>query len=137
MLRLSVEIVRDHIEAFRAQDTPRAVSFLDPHVVWDGSRTGGVEAGNVIYGPDSLAEFVRRFRGAFEGYDYEVESLADLGSGTVLAVVTEVGSGRTSGVPVNRPIAVLYTVIDRKIARITLFPTEQAAREAVGSDESG
>jgi ketosteroid isomerase-like protein len=131
----NVEIVSEHIEAFRAQDTPRALSLLDPHVVWDGSRTGGVETGNVTYGTDSLAEFVRRYRGAFEGYDYEVQRLADLGSGAVLAVVTETGSGRTSGVPVNRPIAVLYTVINRKIARITLFPSEQDALEAVGLRE--
>lgn len=134
MLRSSVEVVREHIEAFRAQDTPRAISLLDPHVIWDGSRLGAVDAVGPTHGPESLAESVRRFRGAFEGYDWEVESLADLGAGAVLAVVTEVGSGRISGVPVHRSLAVLYTVIDGLIARITVFLTEQDARIAVGLD---
>ena len=135
MPQSSVEIVRGHIEAYRAQDTPRAVSFLSPHVVWDGSRTGALEPSDVMYGVDALTEFVRRYRGTFAGYDYEVTSLQELGPGMVLAAVTEVGSGRTSGVPVSRATAVLYTVIEGKIVRITVFPTEEAARKAVSSDE--
>lgn len=130
------EIVHEHIEAFRAKDTARSNSFFDPHVVWDGSRTGGVDAGNAAYGIDALVDIVRRYRGSFEDYDFEVERLVDLGSGAVLAVVTETGFGRTSGVPVNRTFAVIYTVLERKIVRMTLFPTEQAALEAVGVDES-
>lgn len=131
----NTEIVRQHIEAFQAQDTPRALSFLDPHIVWDGSRTGGAVAGNVTYGRDSLVDFVRQYRGAFGGYDYEVEQTTDLGSGAVLTVVSETGRGRASGVPVNRSFVVLYTVIDGRIARMTLFPTERAALEAVGLSE--
>lgn len=55
----------------------------------------------------------------------------------VLAAVTQAGSGRASGVPVRRSTAVLYTVIELKIARITVFPSEEAARRAVEADESG
>jgi hypothetical protein len=51
----------------------------------------------------------------------------------VLAVVTETGSGKTSGVPVRHSIATLYTVIDGKIVRITTFPSEQEALEAIGA----
>ena len=131
MSQSSVDVVREHIAAFRT-DPPRALSFLDTHHVWDGSRIG---AEGVAYGPDSLDAFARRFRGAFESYDYEVERLEDLGAGSVLAVVHETGVGRTSGVPVNRSFAALYTVIDRKIVRITMFPNEQDALEAVGLRE--
>ena len=132
----AVEIVHEHIEAFRVKDTARSNSFFDPHVVWDASRTGGVDAGNFAYGVDALVDIVRRYRGAFEDYDFEVERLVDLGSGAVLAVVTETGFGRTSGVPVNRHFAVIYTVLEKKIVRMTLFPTEKAALEAVGVEEN-
>jgi hypothetical protein len=37
------------------------------------------------------------------------------------------GRGKSSGAPVNRSYANLYTVIDGKIARITQFRTEQDA----------
>jgi ketosteroid isomerase-like protein len=66
---------------------------------------------------------------------YAVKALTDLGTGAVLAVVTETGRGKGSGVPVNRSYAVLYTVIDGRIARITQFGTEQEALQAAGLRE--
>src|SRR5215216_1667726 len=134
MSQENVEIVRGHIEAFQAQDAPRTLSFLDPHVVLDMSRIGGIDS-EAFYGHEALAEFVRRYAGTFEDYRYEVERLTDLGSGAVLAVLTEAGRGKGSGVPVHRSVATLYTVIDGRIARITHFPTEQDALEAAGLRE--
>ena len=130
MSQRSVDVVREHVEAFLAQDTPRAVSYLDPHLVWDASRTEGVIA-DVSYGIEPLLEYVRRYRGAFDGLDWKQQQLVDLGAGIVLAVITETALGRTSGVPVNRSYAALYSVIEGKIVRITVFPSEEAAREAV------
>jgi ketosteroid isomerase-like protein len=134
MSEKQVDVVRGHIEAFQAQDAPRTLSFLDPHVVLDMSRIGGIDS-EAFYGQEALAEFVRRYSGTFEEYRYEVERLTDLGSGAVLAVLTEAGRGKGSGVPVHRSVATLYTVIDGKIARITHFRTEQDALEAAGLSE--
>jgi ketosteroid isomerase-like protein len=129
-----VEIVRAHLGAFRSlQDAPRTVSFFDPHVVLDLSRTGGDQ--DAIYGPEAIAEFMRHWIGAFADYRWEIERLADLGPGAVLAVSRETGRGRGSGVPVSRTFAVLYTVIDGKIARATVFRSEQDALEAAGLSE--
>jgi ketosteroid isomerase-like protein len=77
----------------------------------------------------------RHYVGAFEDYAYEVDRLTDLGSGAVLAVVTETGRGKGSGVPVERHFAALYTVIGGKITRITFFPSESDALEAAGLRE--
>ncbi len=134
MSRENVEVVRGHIAGFRAQDVPRALSFLDPHVVLDVSRVGRIDSG-AFYGREATAGFMRRYTGTFEDYDYGVERLTDLGSGAVLAVVTETGRGKGSGIPVDRSFAMLYTVIDGKIARITQFRTEQDALEAAGLSE--
>jgi hypothetical protein len=46
--------VRGHIEAFQAQDAPRTLSFLDPHVVLDMSRMGGIDS-EAFYGHEALA----------------------------------------------------------------------------------
>jgi hypothetical protein len=132
MSRENVEIVRGHIEAFGGQNVPSALSFLDPFVVLDPSRVGGPD---VAYGHEAVAQAVRRFVGAFEEYVYEVERLTDLGSGAILAVATEAGRGKSSGVPVRRSFAFLYTVIDGKIARITVVPSEEQALEAAGVRE--
>jgi ketosteroid isomerase-like protein len=127
----SVEIVRGHIEAF-GHDAPRALSFLDPTVVSDASRIGGPD---VAYGHDAVAEAARRYAGTFAEYEYELDRLSDLGAGVILAAVTETGRGKGSGVPVRRSFAALYSVIDGKIARITLFPSEDQALEAAGLSE--
>ena len=129
-----VEIVQAHLEAFRSlHDAPRTVSFFDPHVVLDISRTGGDE--DAIYGPEAIVEFMRHWIGAFADYRWEAERITDLGPGVVLGVAREAGRGRGSGVPVGRTFAVLYTVIDGKIAHATVFRSEQDALEAVGLSE--
>src|SRR5436190_10614888 len=118
MSQEQLEVVRSHLEAFRSQDAPRTLSFLDPHVVLDVSRTGGDQ--EAIYGREAIAEFMRRWIGTFEEYRYEVERLTDLGSGAVLAVgVSESARGKGSGAQVDRSYAALYTVIDGKITRMT------------------
>ena len=94
------------------------------------SRTGGDE--EAIYGREAIAEFMRRWIGTFGEYRYELERLTDLGSGVVLAAASETGRGKGSGAPVDRSFGVLYTVIDGKIVRVTMFRTEQDALEAAG-----
>jgi ketosteroid isomerase-like protein len=133
MAEENVELVRAHIEAWRAEDAPRALSFLDPHVVGDVSRTDEIDS--AVYGHEALTEFFRRYAGTFEDYKWEIERLTDLGSGAVLAVSRETGRGKGSGVQVDRSLAALYTVIDGKIVRVTTFHTEREALEAVGLSE--
>ncbi len=133
MSQEAVEVVRAHLGAFRSQDAQRTLSFFDPHAVLDVSRTGGDE--EAIFGREGIAEFMRRWIGAFAEYRFEVARVTDLGSGVVLAVASETGRGKGSGAPVDRSFASLYTVIDGKIARVTMFRSEQEALEAAGLRE--
>jgi ketosteroid isomerase-like protein len=87
------------------------------------------------HGHEAIDGAVTRYRGTFDDYDYKVERLTDLGSGAILAVVTETGRGKGSGAPVDRRFATLYTLIDGKIVRVTQFGTEQDALEAAGLSE--
>jgi ketosteroid isomerase-like protein len=129
----NVEMVRKHIEAWAAKDAAGAASFFDPHVVLDSSRT--IEIDSVAYGPEAVAEHFRRYAGTFENYRWETQRLTDLGSGAVLAVATETGRGKGSGISVDRSVAMVYTVIDGKIVRMTSFRTEHEALEAAGLRE--
>lgn len=130
----NVEVVRAHIEAYRRDDVTGALTYLDPHVVVDTTRASGI-AGAVSHGHEGLVREVRRFMGAFQDYAFEVERIDDLGGGTVAVVVTQRGRGKGSGIPVGRTIAGLYSVLDRKIVRITWFPTERQALDAAGVSE--
>ncbi len=134
MSQENVEIVREHIEAFRHGDPPGALSRLDPYVVWDASRIGLLDV-TVAYGHEEFGETIRHYIGAFEDYDFVAQRLTDLGSGAVLALLNEEGRGKSSGARVRQSSAALYTVIDGKIARITFFPSEAEALEAAGLRE--
>jgi ketosteroid isomerase-like protein len=126
-----VEVVRAHLEAF-GQDAPRALAFLDPSVVLDLSRGPSLDS-EPAYGRDGVANAMRRYVGAFEDYSCEAERITDLGSGAVLAVVSETGRGKSSGAPVRRSFAILYSVLDGQITRITMFSSEDDALAAVGT----
>ena len=93
MSQETLNLVRRHIDAYGREDVPGALSFLDPFVVWDPTRLGGIDA-NAAYGHDAVADAIARYVGAFKDY--------------------------------------VYTVIDRKIARMTVFPSEAEALEAAG-----
>ncbi len=133
MSQENVEIVRGHIEAWSTGERALALSFLDPHIVMDLTRTGAIEG--AFYGPEGIAEHFRRYAGTFEDYRWEVRRLDDLGTDAVLAVTTESGRGKGSGAPVDRSLAVLYTVLDGQIVRITMFQGEKEALAAVGLSE--
>ena len=136
MSQENLEIVRRHINAWSTEEAAVALSFLDPHIVMDISRTGGAGvAEGPFYGPDAISNHFRRYAGTFEEYRWEIERLTDLGAGAVLVIVTESGRGKGSGVPAARPLAVLYTLVERKIVRITFFRDEQEALEAAGLSE--
>jgi hypothetical protein len=62
-----------------------------------------VDGSDPSHGHEAIDEAVTRYRGTFEDYDYKVERLTDLGSGAILAVVTETGRGKGSGAP--EPVA--------------------------------
>jgi ketosteroid isomerase-like protein len=129
-----VDVVRGHIEAYRRGDVAGALTFLEDHAVLDVTRVRGVD-GAVAHGHDEIVREVRRWMGAFEGYEFDLEQVTDLGAGTALVVVAESGRGKGSGAPVERSMAALYNVVGGKIVRITGYPTQEAALEAAGLSE--
>jgi ketosteroid isomerase-like protein len=134
MAEESVEVVRGHIEAYRNDDVEVALGFFDRDIVMDTTRSRGV-GGEVAHGYDHVVREVRSWMGTFEDYEFEVQRITDLGAGAVLVVATERGRGKGSGAAVERTMAGLYFVLAGKIVRITGYPTEQAALEAVGHRE--
>src|SRR5688572_13076241 len=134
MSQEAVEIVRDHIEAFRRGDEAVSAALLDADVILDTTRGRG-SLGTVARGHAEVVRETNRFIGAFEDYDYEVERTSELGDGTVAVVMTERGHGKGSGAFVEHTAAAIYNVLDGKIVRITGFATEREALQAAGLSE--
>ena len=99
-----MEIVRGHIEAFRGGDA-RRVRSRTSIPMWCGTRVGLTSSTSPW--PMATKTTFRHYIGAFEDYDFVAQRLTDLGSGAVLALLSEEGRGKSSGVPVRQSFAVL------------------------------
>jgi hypothetical protein len=132
MSQEALRIVDEQIRSYRAGDVEAAASLFDRCAVVDASRLGTDEP---AVGVHEINRLVGGFKGVFDAYDYETTELIDAGGNTVVALVHEQGRGKSSGVPVDRHVGVVYNVVGDKITRITSFPSREAALEAVGLTE--
>jgi ketosteroid isomerase-like protein len=138
MSRENVEIVRRVYDAAAARDAATVLELYDPEVELDPSRLGiaglAGSAQDVYRGHDGLRRFFRDWHEAWEQVEYDYEELIDAGE-QIIAVVTRHGRGRSSGVEVELPLALVWTLRDSKIVRVVWFPTRAEALEAVGLRE--
>jgi len=130
----NVEIVRQVYEAANQHDAERIFALYDPDVELDASRLEAVWITGVYRGHEGLRAFFREWNEAWEGIDYSYEELIDAGD-QVVSIVTRHGRGRASGVEVERPFALVWTVRDGKVVQVVWFLVRSDALEAAGLSE--
>ena len=135
MSRENVEAVRHIYEAVARGDAERVFSLYHDDVELDtsGLDDEAVLAG-VFRGHEGLRQFFREWGEAWEESDFELDELIPAGE-RVVSVVTRHGRGRVSGIEVETPGAVLWTIHEGKASRMVLFSTKADALEAVGLRE--
>jgi ketosteroid isomerase-like protein len=138
MSRENVEIVRRVYEAAARRDSATVLSFYDPDIEWDGSRSRWAEvlSGEPhVHGHEELRRFFRRYYEMWETFEDDLQELIDAGD-QVVSVVTSRGRGLASGVDVEWPgNSGVWTLRDGKVVRVVWFPTRAAALEAAGLPE--
>ena len=82
-----------------------------------------------------MREAFRIWLGTWEDYRQELEEIIDTPGDEVIVLVREFGRGKGSGIEVERPIAAMWTLRDRKAVRIRFYPDRDAALEALGLTE--
>jgi ketosteroid isomerase-like protein len=132
MSQENVEIVRGCIGAFVQGDYERSMAALDPKIEYDLSH---FPDGKVYLGHNGVREAFRIWLGTWEDYRQELTELVDAGAEDVVVIVRERGRGKGSGVDVDQPVFAVWTIQDRKAARIRFFPTREDALEAAGLRE--
>ena len=134
----NVEVVRRLFEASARGDAEAVLALYHEDVTWDASRTqpGLGEFAGVYRGHEGLRRFFREWRGSFADDEYRYEELIDAGGETVVGHVTQQALGRSSGAPVTRPLAGVFTVRDGKIAAADWFLTLEEALDAVSPSGS-
>ncbi|MGC1799225.1 MAG: nuclear transport factor 2 family protein [Solirubrobacterales bacterium] len=129
----NVEFVRSLYEG----SPSRFFELLDKDVELELSETFSVlpDHPDRIRGKDAVIDFCRHYWGTWDDYALEPTEIVDAGDDRVLAVYHERGRGKGSGVPFDRPVAVLLTVRASKVAKLQYFSTREEALEAAGLSE--
>jgi ketosteroid isomerase-like protein len=102
----------------------------------DASRlqVAGLAGRGVYRGHDGLRSFFRQWHEAWGSIEYDYEELIDAGE-QLISVVTRRALGRASGVEVEMPVALVWTLREAKVVRMSWFLSRPDALEAAGLRE--
>ena len=128
-----MEIVRRVYEAAAGRDAASILALYDPQVELDATRMGVGDLG-VYHGHEGLRRLFGEFHEVWGEIEYDYEELIEAGE-HVVAVVTRHARGRGSGVDVEAPLALLWTVREGKVVQVVWFQTRADALEAAGASE--
>ncbi|HEY7122058.1 MAG TPA: nuclear transport factor 2 family protein [Solirubrobacterales bacterium] len=129
----SLELVKIALQAYANGDCEIALALAGPHIRWDerASRPDG----DLVWGRDKVGREMRRYLDSWEQYSFEIEDLAEVGPGKIVAICRERGRPK-EGPPVDRRFGGLWVVEGGKIASWATYLTPReavrAAREMVG-----
>jgi|SRR5919198_1346082 ketosteroid isomerase-like protein len=133
MSQENVEIVKEVMSRFEAGDREAWRERFDPAVVWDTS-TSEMPAADVYHGHEGVERFFRDWLGTWTDYAVETHEYIDAGD-AVVVVFRQSGTGRGSGVSVERDFFGVCDLRKSKVVRFRLYESREEALEAAGLRE--
>ena len=130
----NLEIMRRGYEHFVATGA-LLDELVDPEFVWDMSTFGAWPERQTYEGIEGAREFLAAWVDAWEDWELEVEELREAGD-RVVAVVTQRGRAKATGLPVDMHFAQLWTLRDGKQLRMEMYATPEEALRAAGIAEA-
>ncbi len=107
--------------------------LLDPHIVW--INIASAPETRPYVGHEGVREWARGFRATFGDFETKVAEVIDAGGDQVVVIGRMTGAGVTSGVPIDREVATLFTFLNGRIVRGQGFETRAEALKAAGLRE--
>ncbi len=124
----SLELVKIALQAYGNGDCEIALALADPLIRWDerASRPDG----DLVWKHEDVQRAMRRYLDSWESYRFEVEDIAEVGPGKVVAICRERGKPK-EGTEVDRRFGGLWVVNEGKIASwVTYLTPKEAVRAA-------
>ena len=128
-----MEIVRRVYEAADRRDAASIFALYDPDVELDATRMGVGDLG-VYHGHEGIRSLFGEFHEVWGEIKFDYEELIDAGK-QVISVVTRHVHGQASGVALDQPFALLWTLREGKVARVVWFRSRAEALKAAGPSE--
>jgi ketosteroid isomerase-like protein len=133
MSQENVELVKEFTQLFAAGDRDRWREYFDPEVVWDTSASA-MPSGGVYHGHEGVDRFFSDWLTAWSEYEIETRDYLDAGD-AVVVVFRQAGTGRGSGIRIERDFFGVYDLSNSKVVRFRLFESREQALEAAGLSE--
>ena len=123
----SLELVKIALQAYGNGDCEIALALADPMLRWDerASRPDG----DLVWKHEQVQRAMRRYLDGWESYSFEVEDIAEVGPGKVVAICRERGKPK-DGSPVDRRFGGLWVVERGKIVSWVSYLTPKEAVRA-------
>jgi ketosteroid isomerase-like protein len=124
----SLELVKIALQAYGNGDCEIALALADPLIRWDerASRTDG----DLVWKHEDVQRAMRRYLDSWETYRFDVEDIAEVGPGKVVAICRERGKPK-NGAEIDRRFGGLWVVQNGKIASwVTYLTPKEAVRAA-------
>jgi ketosteroid isomerase-like protein len=132
MSRENVEMISAATEAFNREDLEALAAISDDDMEFVSVFTA-VDGGSQTYrGPQGWADYFERLHEAWDSWRVENPRYFDAGDDRLATLVRLVGTGKTSGVEVEREIGIAYTLREGKVWRMRVYLDPAEALEAVG-----
>jgi ketosteroid isomerase-like protein len=136
MTQENVEIVRRAVEANRsgppAETVEVAVELAHPDMEFV-SHVASVEGGT-YRGVDGTRAYYEDLADVWQEWRNELRGVTELGPDTILTENVFRGTAR-SGVSVERPSALIWTLLEGKVVRLHSYPSREEALQAAGLSE--
>lgn len=129
----SLELVKIALQAYGNGDCEIALALADPLVRWDerASRPDG----DLVWGHDKVQRAMRRYLDSWETFRFDLEDVAEVGSGKVVGICRERGKPK-DGAVIDRRFGGLWLVEDSRIVSWATYLTPKeavrAAKELLG-----
>jgi ketosteroid isomerase-like protein len=124
----NVEIVRSAFEAINRGDMDAALKDAAQDFEFDFSRSVGPQHG--VFGRDEVPGLLGEFDGIWESVLREPDEFIEAGE-QVVTPITSTHRGR-DGIELQARVAMVWTISDGVITRVTFYQELQEALEAVG-----
>jgi len=108
--------------------------LLDDEVEVDFRTFPTPDYAGVVHGREDAIRMWRRYWGTWADYSLQLEEAVDAGDKVVI-VMRESGTGKGSGIALERTWANVWTLRAGKLVRLRLFETKEQALEAAGLSE--
>jgi ketosteroid isomerase-like protein len=122
-----IELVREGLAAFTRGEFERLAEFVQPDMV--SFRASPLPGPQTYHGAAGVLEMYDDWTAEFEDFEMEFVEFAEVGDRVVVEMVQR-ATGKASGLTVEAPFWMVYTLRQGKISRLDVYNSREQALEA-------